>query len=92
MRAKRLPRLPDRIENAPQLKLGLEFFWEAYADLSTCRPPAFAGLSPIPWADVDRWAQRYGVVDEQFERLWYFTRSLDAVMAKWVEKKESQNR
>jgi hypothetical protein len=40
--------LPDFIANAPELLTGLEFYLNAFTDLSTERPAGMGGILPIP--------------------------------------------
>ena len=70
--------IPDVMANAPELGLGLEFFYEAFLELSTCRAVGF-GVGPIPWVAMDRYARRYGVAGEDFDRFRQLIRALDEV-------------
>lgn len=83
------PRLPTRVENAPQVQLGLELYWIAYSDLTTCRPPSFAGVPPIPWTAIATYAQINMLDHEQFSDLVYFVRQLDDEFMDWHERQES---
>lgn len=89
--ARRTGRLPDRVANAPQLDPGLELFWVAYCDLSTCRPASMGDLAPIPWTAVDQWATKFKLDDEQEERLHFIVGKMDKAMIAW-EKKKSGNK
>jgi len=51
----------------------LHHFYEA----STCRPPSYSGILPIPWTAVDRLAARHGYTDDEFEVLWRLIRRMD---------------
>lgn len=70
------------------MRRGLELYWRAYSELTTCRPASFGGLLPVPWTAIDRYAERYGFDDDQFEWLVYICDKLDTVMSKHSEKKE----
>lgn len=71
----RLP-LPQKIQNAPALQHGLELYYGAFFDLSTCRQIGF-GVSPIPWNVIEDYARTYEFDDEQTDDLFYFVRHMD---------------
>ena len=79
--------LPKKIENAPQLGVGLELYWDAYTELSGSRSASFSGAAPIPWPTVAEYAMLYEFDEEQRERLFYFVRTMDAAFIRWFEKK-----
>lgn len=83
-----LPRLPDRVQNAPQLREGLELYWTAYVELTTCRPAAFGGCPPLPWTAMATWAQFHSLDYDQFEDLIYFSREMDAEYEKWWNRQQ----
>ncbi len=68
--------LPDVIANAPELLLGLDSYFEAFVELSTCRGLGMAS-GPIPWTAVDRYAERHGYSGEGFEYLLQMIRAMD---------------
>lgn len=72
---RRLP-LPDRIQNAPELELGLMLYLVAFWDLDSCRPLGY-GEGPIPWTTIEQYAQLNGIEGEQCEMLHYHVRQLD---------------
>ncbi len=80
----RLP-LPDKIKNAPQLFIGLELFYGAYLDLSSCRTGL--GDGPISWQSIEEYANVNGFDAEQKDSLHYFTMKMDAAFLKWRSKK-----
>lgn len=82
--------LPDKVANAPQLLTGLDIYWDAYVALSTCRPPAFAGVMPIPWASVDAYARAQDFDEEQHYRLWYCVSMMDKEFTRYVKSKEER--
>lgn len=73
----RRSRLPDRILNAPQLRLGLELYYGAFSELSSCRTTGF-GAGPIPWSVVQDYADTFVFDDEQTEALHYLIRKMDS--------------
>jgi len=80
--------LPDSIQNAPALELGLELYWDAFWDLSTCRPSGF-GAGPIPWLAIRDYGLTFGFDDEQLEDLFYLVRVMDNAYLEHYKKKES---
>ena len=80
----RLP-LPNRIKNAPDLWLGLEFFYVAFLDLDSERPTGW-NIGRIPWSAIDRYASYLGLIDpddEQRGDLFYLVRSLDSAFVEY---------
>ena len=68
--------LPKRIANAPTLHLGLELYYNAFWELSTCRSTGW-GLGPIPWLAMREYALVYELTEDQEEDLYYFIREMD---------------
>lgn len=74
--------------------MGLEMYYEAFTELSTCRN---AGMSvgPIPWTAIDRYGQRYGFQGDGFDYLVRMVRALDdtflAHSRKKAKEEEAQN-
>lgn len=81
----RLP-LPGRIQNAPQLELGLELFYGAFWDISTGRPLAFAE-GPVSWFMVQQYAESLGIEGEQREDLHHHIRLMDNAYLEYRAKK-----
>ena len=71
--------LPPGVENAPQLNQGLELYWLAYSDLSTCR--TFHGV--IPWDSMAIYARANQFSDEQHRLLIIYVREMDAEYQEW---------
>ena len=78
--------LLDRVKDAPQLKPWLELYWAAYAELSTCRPPAFSGTPSIPWTAIHQYAMAWHFDFDQFCDLVYHVRRMDAAIGEQTEK------
>jgi hypothetical protein len=81
--------LPDRIQNAPELMMGLELYWDAFWDLSTCRVSGF-GAGPIPWLAMREYALTFGFDEEQMDDLFYFVRVMDNEYLNHYAKKEKK--
>ncbi len=72
--------MPDEILDAPQLQFELGIYWEAYCNLTTCRPPAMGALMPIPWDTIQRYAETCLFDREQTSNLHYFARKMDEAL------------
>lgn len=81
--------LPDVIANAPELLLGLDAYFEAFVELSTCRGLGMSA-GPIPWTAIDRYAQRHGYSDEGFDYLVRMVRAMDEVFLAHSRRKNDQ--
>ncbi len=84
----RLP-LPKRIQNAPELWIGLELFYGSFLDLNSCRLSGW-GLCSIPWTSISDYAEAYGIVDEQRDDLFYFIKAMDVAFLEYHEKKNKK--
>jgi len=71
-----LDKLPPAIRDAPELRMGLELYYGAFWDLSTCRP---LGMSegPISWLSIDAYATARGLDAEQRDDLHHHIRAMD---------------
>jgi len=72
-------RLPDWFLNQPPEPPFAEFFYRAYRDLATCRPPD----GPIPWRDAMAYADRKGLTAEAANVLWLVIRRMDQAAQRW---------
>ena len=79
-------KLPDRIINAPELFTGLEFYFEAYVELSTCRSVSWSA-GPIPWTAIRKYAEVWELDSEESSDLHYHIRSMDHAYLKRTEQK-----
>lgn len=80
--------IPARIQNAPQLTEGLEFYFHAFLEMSTCRPIGM-GEGPIPWTVVRAYADTYDIdTDDEFDTLLTVVRELDFVYLGFKSKKQ----
>lgn len=82
--AQKLP-LPPKIANAPQLAQGLEFYYHAFMDLHTCRSSGM-DIGPVAWRDIDAYAIRFDLHDEQAEDLFAHIRAMDNAYLAWARK------
>jgi hypothetical protein len=78
--------IPERITQAPELRLGLRLYFNAFFDLDAERSHALA-LTPIPWRSIIAYAQAYEFDEEQTENLVFFIRSMDNANLERLQKK-----
>lgn len=78
--------LPQRIQNAPQLAFGMQMYFTAFLDLTSCRQLGMT-LGPIPWTAVNDYAIDLGLDEESTEDLHHFVRAMDNVYVSHHSKK-----
>lgn len=78
--------LPDSIVSAPQLHPGLNLFYTAFLDLTSCRTPGPV-VNPITWLDIHYYCQANDIVEEQREDVFYHVTRLDKAYLDWSNKK-----
>jgi hypothetical protein len=83
--------LPEKIQNAPTLLLGLEFYYNAFQDLSSCRSVGM-GLGPIPWTAMNDYCRSYGIRGEQREDFFHHVSALDDKYREYVNKEAEKNK
>lgn len=74
--------LPDSIKNAPELWTGLAFFYNAFMELTTCRPFGM-GEGPVPWTAVNTYCDVKGIHGDQRTDMLYHIGSLDRTYIKY---------
>jgi hypothetical protein len=78
----RLP-LPRALQNAPELRLGLELYYDAFWDLNTCRP----GGGYIAWSVIKDYAACWELSEDQTVDLFAHVRAMDKAFLDWHESK-----
>lgn len=68
--------MPDRIVNAPELRIGLQLYLQAFFDLDSERTHAF-NPTPIPWTAIKEYATAHELDEEQTDDLFYFVKRMD---------------
>jgi len=81
--------LPDEIKDAPELQFGLEIYWDAFWDLSTCRPSSFS-VGAIPWSSIRDYGQTFEFDESQMETLFYVIRLMDNEFVKFHTPKKGK--
>lgn len=79
--------LPARIANKPDVWLGLEMYYQAFMDLTSCRGTGYGTEGPISWLTIAEYADRQSFEGDQREDLFYFVQKLDAVYLEFKAKK-----
>lgn len=73
------------IKNAPELLPGLNIYYDAFLELSTCRAIGMS-LGYIPWTAIKEYGEVYQFDSEQTEDLFYFVREMDQAFLKYHAK------
>lgn len=79
--------LPDSIEKAPSILMGLELYMWAYTELDSCRPYTMGGPLCIPWTAVRDYAKANRFSRRQSSRLEVLCRKMDKAYLEWYGKK-----
>lgn len=83
--------IPLTIANPPEVLPGLEPYYQAFLELSTCRSVGF-GVGPIPWTAIDAYARRSQLFDEDFDYFHGLIKRLDSAYIKYSDEKADQKR
>lgn len=84
----RMP-LPDAIARAPQLQMGLELFYTAFMELSTCRSIGF-GEGPIPWTATRDYCDEFALDGDQRLDMFYHIAAMDTVYLQFRARKTAK--
>jgi hypothetical protein len=83
--------VPAGLRERPSLAPELAFAWSAFWELCGDRPLGFGCVGPIPWAVIDRFAERHGIIDpDEHQRLVERLRVLDAVYREAVHRRDER--
>jgi hypothetical protein len=82
--------IPDKIANAPELRLGLQLFIDAFFDLDSERTHG-DNLALIPWRSIREYALAFDFDEEQTADLFYFVRKMDSDHLKRLAAKRKAN-
>jgi hypothetical protein len=83
--------LPARIANAPELLLGLDLYYLAFFDLTSCRSLGYGIEGPITWLTVDEYADRIGLEGDQREDLHFHISRMDKTYLDFRAKKHKSD-
>ncbi len=79
--------LPDKLKNAPTLHMGLEFYFNAFKELSTCRVSTFS-LGCITYFMCCEYCDRNNVTGDQREDFIVIIQAMDDAYMKYVNSKK----
>lgn len=83
--------IPDAIANAPVLLFGLDFYFRAFMDLNTCRATGM-GRGPIPWVDLNTYADSTGLAGDDKEVFLYLLQKVDDEYLAWAKTQDEKNK
>jgi hypothetical protein len=75
------------IEQRPTT-LGLEWIWEAYINLNTCRQIGMS-VGPIPWSAVEQYVVSHRLSDDEAYVLHMSIREMDSVYLEHMNRKHN---
>ena len=78
--------LPEKIQNAPSLRPGLELYYIAFQDLMASRNSGMS-LGPIWWSTVQTYCDAKGLDEDQTETMHFLIKEMDTVWLKHMNKK-----
>lgn len=79
--------LPDPIANAPEIPLGLGYFYKAFQELSSERMEG-----PIPGSAIRAWCRDEELEGETKDDVMYHVRNLDNALLEFRRKKAEKER
>lgn len=79
--------LPERIANAPELYLGLELYYRAFLDLTSCRGQGYGTEGPISWLSIKDYADAQELDLDQRDDLFYHIQHMDLAYLKHKSEK-----
>ena len=82
--------LPKRMQNAPQLRLGLALYLNAWYDLDLERDRS--KFDPIKRSSCFDYAFDYDLSEEQTDDLWFYIGRMDREFLKWWKTKQPKPR
>lgn len=78
--------LPEKIQNAPSLKPGLELYYLAFQDLMASRSTGM-GMGPIWWSTIQTYCEAKGFDEDQTFAAHQHLKAMDTAYLKHVTKK-----
>ena len=77
--------LPDKIQNAPVLELGLELYYEAFCNLNSCRIGGMS-IGEVPWTAIQQYCEAYNLDSEQTSDMHIYIKLMDSKYIKYRAK------
>lgn len=82
--------LPEHIQNAPDLFIGLELFFQAFTELNTNRSSGWSA-GPIPSWCIGEYCDRLELDEETAEDLHYHIRMMDQAFLEYTSRKNKES-
>lgn len=82
----------ERIQNAPELLPGLEFYVEAFNLLTPSRRIFEGGIGHIPYSEVSKFCDDMDLDDASREDVFYLISQLDQFYVQWTAKNVKHRR
>jgi len=83
--------LPSKIQNAPEILAGLDFYYTAFMDMTSCRELGYGQVGPVSWLTIQRYCEVYGIEGESREDMFYHVHKLDRTYLDWIETKRGKD-
>lgn len=71
--------------------LGVELYYIAFMDLTSCRSVGYILPGPIPWSAIHIYCEAHQIEGEQREDVFYHVQHLDKSYLDWMTKKHKQH-
>lgn len=81
--------MPERIANAPELKMGLQLYLNAFFDLDLERSHHL-GITAISWSSIVNYSIACELDEDQREDLFYVIRKMDSAHLERLSKKKTK--
>lgn len=75
---------------APVIESGSKFYWSRFQDLGSDRPPAFSGVSRIPFQAVRSYADEEGMTGKMREAFIRVIRNVDTAYCAMLSEKAAK--
>ncbi|WP_237713992.1 phage tail assembly chaperone [Novosphingobium sp. Rr 2-17] len=82
----------EALGDAPLIKPASKWYWSVFNDLGSDRPPAFQGISRIPFTAIRAYADEYQVSGKMREALIQVTRNVDIAYCAMIAEKSLKSR
>lgn len=82
--------LPSNIKNAPELRIGLQLYLQAFFDLDSERSHAFS-LVRIPSSKIRQYAREFELNEEQCDSLQFFVEQMDGSHLKRLKDRQDKS-
>ena|ERR1017187_993375 len=81
--------IPERIANAPELRLGLELYLQAFFDLDSERSHGM-GLTRIAWSSIVDYSIALGLNEDETDDMIYFVKAMDFANLERLDSKRAK--